>query len=342
MTDRWERAKAALIAALEQEPSKRARFIERMCRNDKELLEEVRSLLDAFDESYLEAPAAKLSGPDPPRPEMIGPYRVLAKIGKGGMGEVFKVADARGNLFALKRLAREIASEEGLSRFKREALAASSLEHRNVVRFIELVEHEGRPHILMEYLEGRTLAYYLKDGQPLGVENVLAVSIQVAEGLVSAHAKGIVHRDLKPANIFVSRNGSLKLLDFGIAKLVDAVSGSESTALDRITRTGQILGTAEYMAPEQARGDAVDARSDVFAFGCVLYQMLTGRSAFAGESVLEKLRSLTNDDPEPVRQLVPSAPEALASLAERCLEKDANDRPQTMRDVLSELRAASV
>ena len=130
----------------------------------------------------------------------------------------------------------------------------------------------------MEYLEGRTLKYYLKDEEPLDLDNVFAVSIQLAEGLASAHAKGIVHRNLKPGNIFVTRDGSLKLLDFGIAKLVDAVSGTDVTKLERITRTGQILGTAEYMAPEQARGEVIDARADVFSFGCVLYQMLTGRT----------------------------------------------------------------
>ncbi len=329
-----------LYAALEQEPSKRPRFIERLCRSDPELLEEVRSLVDAFDDGYLEVPVAKLTGPEAPPPRMIGPYRVLERIGKGGMGEVFKVADTEGNLFALKRLPRELVSEEGLSRFKREALAASSLEHRNIVRFIELVEHEGRPHILMEHLEGRTLKYYLKDEEPLDLNNVFAVSIQLAEGLASAHAKGIVHRDLKPGNIFVTRDGSVKLLDFGIAKLVDAVTGTDVTRLERITRTGQILGTAEYMAPEQARGEAIDARADVFSFGCVLYQMLTGRSPFAGENVLEKFGSIMNDDPEPLRELVPSVPEPLTFLAERCLEKNANDRPQTMTDVLSELRKA--
>ena len=329
-----------LYAALEQEPSKRPRFIERLCRSDPELLVEVRSLLDAFDDGYLEAPVAKLAGPEKPPPRIIGRYRVLERIGKGGMGEVFRVVDAEGNLFALKRLPHEVVTEEGLSRFEREALAASSLEHRNVVRFIELVTHEGRPHILMEYLEGRTLKYYLKDEEPLDLDNVFAVSIQLAEGLASAHAKGIVHRDLKPGNIFVTRDGSLKLLDFGIAKLVDAVSGTDVTKLERITRTGQILGTAEYMAPEQARGEVIDARADVFSFGCVLYQMLTGRTPFAGESVLEKFGSIMNDDPEPVRELVSSVPEPLAILVENCLEKNANDRPQVMTEVLSELQKA--
>ena len=141
MTNRWERSKAVLYAvlyaALEQEPSKRPRFIERLCRSDPELLVEVRSLLDAFDDGYLEAPVAKLAGPEKPPPRIIGRYRVLERIGKGGMGEVFRVVDAEGNLFALKRLPHEVVTEEGLSRFEREALAASSLEHRNVVRFIE-------------------------------------------------------------------------------------------------------------------------------------------------------------------------------------------------------------
>ena len=340
VSDRWERSKAALYAALEQEPSKRVRFIERLCRSDPELLVEVRSLLDGFKDGYLESPVAKLTGPETPPPRMIGPYRVLERIGKGGMGEVFRVADTEGNLFALKRLPRELVTQEGLSRFKREALAASSLEHRNIVRFIELVEHEGRPHILMEYLEGRTLKYYLQGEEPLDIDNVFAVSIQLAEGLESAHAKGIVHRDLKPGNIFVTRDGSLKLLDFGIAKLVDAASGTDVTKLERITRTGQILGTAEYMAPEQARGEAIDARVDVFSFGCVLYQMLTGRSPFAGENVLEKFGAIMNEDPEPLSELVPSVPEPLASLAESCLKKHANDRPQTMTNVLFELRKA--
>jgi len=286
----------------------------------------------------LEEPAARLSGPEPPPPpRKIGPYRIVEKIGTGGMGEIYKVVDEEGRTFALKRLARELVSTEGLARFRREATAASALEHRNVVRFIDVVEDDGRPHLVMEYLSGRTLKKYLSGKRGLEPRDVVAIALQVAEGLGAAHAKGIVHRDLKPENILITTDGTVKLLDFGISKLLDAAPAL-TTASDRITKTGQILGTAEYMSPEQARGETVDPRSDIFAFGCVLYEMVSGRVPFAGESVVEKISAVLKEEPEPLERLAPDVPEKLRNLAYHCLRKDAAKRPQTIREILEELR----
>ena len=349
--DRWDRVKAALEAVLVEKPADRPGFLKRLRGYEPELLEEVQSLLESYDDDYLESPAAPLSlaalseGAETAEtaapPKTIGPYRILEKVGVGGMGEVYKVVDEEGRVFALKRLIRELVSDEGLARLRREASAASALEHPNIVKFVTLVEHEGAPHIVMEYLEGQTLKQVLSGKRRLDVEDTLHVATQVAEALGCAHEKGIVHRDLKPGNILLTYSAQVKLLDFGIAKMLEIAPGKGSSPAERLTKSGEILGTKGYMAPEQARGETVDARADVFSFGCVLYQMLSGKSAFSGHNALDRYVAIINEDPPPLKEQEPSVPDALDELVHRALSKDPDDRPSSMKEVLVVLRSVS-
>jgi len=222
---------------------------------------------------------------------------------------------------------------------RREATAASALEHPNIVRFESLVEHEGAPHIVMEYLDGRTLKQILSGESRFEVEDALHIAIQIAEALACAHEKGIIHRDLKPGNILLTYSARVKLLDFGIAKMLEIAPGMGSTPSERLTKSGEILGTKGYMAPEQARGEAVDARADVFSFGCVLYQMLCGKSAFSGHNALDRYVAIVNEEPPRLKERAPSVPDALDELVHRALSKDRENRPAGMEDVLEVLRS---
>ena len=305
---------------LAEKPANRPGFLKRLCVHEPELVEEVQSLLEFYDDDYLERPAAPVSLASLPRttetvpPQTIGPYRIVAKVGVGGMGEVYKVVDD-------------------------EASAASAFEHPNIVKFVTLVEHEGAPHIVMEYLEGQTLKQVLSGERRLDLEDTLHVATQVAEALACAHRKGIVHRDLKPGNILLTYSAQVKLLDFGIAKMLESAPGKGSSPAERLTKSGEILGTKGYMAPEQARGESVDARADVFSFGCVLYQMLSGKSAFSGNNALDRYVAIVSEDPPPLKEQEPSVPDALDELVHHALSKEPDDRPSNMEEVLVVLRS---
>lgn len=346
--DRWSRTKTALEAVLAEKPANREGFLKRLCGHDPELYREVASLLESYEDDFLEEPVAPVSlaalservdEVEPAPPKTIGPYRIVDKVGVGGMGEVYKVEDDDGQTFALKRLRRELVSEEGLSRLRREASAASALEHPNIVRFETLVEHDGAPHLVMEYLEGRTLKQILSGENRFPLEDALHVGIQIAEALACAHEKGIVHRDLKPGNVLLTYSARVKLLDFGIAKMLEIAPGMGSTPSERLTKSGEILGTKGYMAPEQARGEEVDARADVFSFGCVLYQMLCGKSAFSGHNALDRYVAIVSEEPVRLKEHASSVPEALDVLVHRALSKDREDRPARMEEVLQILRS---
>jgi eukaryotic-like serine/threonine-protein kinase len=250
----------------------------------------------------------------------LGPYEILSAIGAGGMGEVYKASDTRlGRAVAIKILAGEFSE-----RFETEARAISAVNHPNICALYDIGMHQGNGYLVLEYLEGKPL-----EG-PLATEQALRVAIQIAAALEAAHRKSVIHRDLKPANIFVAENGSVKLLDFGLAKLTDRAT--------EITRTvaGTILGTAAYMAPEQAEGRPLDARSDIFSFGAVVYELVAGRRAFPGETVASVLGALLRDDPKPMGAGVPAG---LESILMRCLKKRPEDRFQRMDQVRAALEA---
>src|SRR6202166_3756843 len=252
----------------------------------------------------------------------LGSYEVLSQIGAGGMGEVYQAHDTKlGRDVAIKVLPEAFAHDaERLSRFQREAKMLASLNHPNIATIHGLEQSGDTSYLVMELVSGETLAERVKAG-PLGIEEALKIAIQIAEALEAAHEKSIIHRDLKPANVKVTPEGKVKVLDFGLAKAFEGDATSEdignSPTLSRAaTMQGVILGTAAYMSPEQARGKAVDKRTDIWAFGCVLYELLTGKQAFSGEDITEILAAVVKSEPD-WNQLPASTPPAIRVLLRR-------------------------
>jgi predicted Ser/Thr protein kinase len=279
---------------------------------------------------------------------LVGPYKVLSQIGSGGMGEVYQARDTRlGREVALKVLPPErVADPERRQRFLQEAQAASILNHPNIVAIFDIGSQDGFDYIAMEYVDGEPLDLLIPKGG-MRLEQALGIAIPVADALARAHGAGIVHRDLKPGNVMVTRDGRVKLVDFGLAKLALRLGSGEDdatrTALSSGTHTveGRILGTVSYMSPEQAEGKKVDARSDIFSFGTLLYEMLTGERAFRGESTLSTLSAILTLEPRPLRSLAPSIPPEVERVITRCLRKDPEKRWQNMSDIriaLAELK----
>ena len=255
----------------------------------------------------------------------IGTFEVLAPLGAGGMGEVYRARDPRlGREVAIKVLpAERLSDPTRRARFVQEARAASALNHPHIVTIHEIGSSDGIDFIVMEYVPGQTLDGLIpKSGMPL--REAVRVAIPIADALAAAHARGIVHRDLKPANVVVTREGVVKVLDFGLAKLIsddtDDTGETQATvsASGPLTRPGAITGTAGYMSPEQATGGKADARSDIFSFGAVLYETVTGRRAFAGKTVSETMTAVVRDQPKPPRELVPGLPDPLERLIVAC------------------------
>src|ERR1700692_1614262 len=274
--------------------------------------------------------------------QTIAFYRVLEKLGDGGMGVVYKAEDTRLHRFvALKFLPADVASDpQTIARFRREAQAASALSHPNICTIHDIGEQDGRYFIAMELLEGQTLQTKI-GGRPLPLETFLNLALQMADGLDAAHKKGIVHRDLKPLNVFVTGRGDAKLLDFGLAKRLRVESlGTDNTATvsGSLTMRGQIVGTIAYMSPEQVQDKDVDARSDIFSFGAVLYEMATGRRPFSGESSASVIAEILRGEPKPARGLNPTIPEELQRIIGKAIEKDRVDRYQSANDLMIDLR----
>ena len=294
----------------------------------------------------------------------VSHYRVLEILGGGGMGMVYKAEDIKlGRRVALKFLPEELAEGSGaLERFEREARAASALNHPNICTIYEVEEHEGQPFIVMELLEGQTLRELISSAQVsqktraekgrVPLKRLLDVGLQIAAGLDASHKKGIIHRDIKPANIFVTTNGQVKILDFGLAKLQEAETANpEPSHVDSLqperegnpyltlTRTGTTIGTAGYMSPEQIRGEKLDARTDLFSFGLVLYEMAVGEKAFTGETAAVIQAAIVSQIPAPVRELNPEIPAKLESLITKALEKDRPARYQSASDIRADLEA---
>src|SRR5277367_6152069 len=272
--------------------------------------------------------------------KILGHYRVVEKIGSGGMGEVYRASDERlGRDVAIKVLKPSLADDhDRLRRFEQEARAAAALNHPNIVAIYDIGMHNGAPYIVSELLEGQTLRERLLDG-PIPRRQTLDFARQMAQSLVAAHEKRIVHRDLKPENLFINKDGRIKILDFGIAKLLNTAFDSEPgnppslASLTTETRAGAVLGTIAYMSPEQLRAKAVDHRSDIFSFGAILYEMLTGKRAFAGETQVDTMTAILKEDPPEMIREGQDIPAACEQVVRHCLEKDTENRFQSARDL---------
>jgi serine/threonine protein kinase len=275
----------------------------------------------------------------------LGQYEVVECVGVGGMGEVYRARDTKlGRDVAIKVLPEAFSQDkERLERFEREARLLAQLNHPNIATLHGLEEHEGQQFLIMELVEGETLAERIAKG-PLSVKEAISLFTQIADGLEAAHEKGIVHRDLKPANIKITPEGRIKILDFGLAKAFspeDSVSAatSQSPTLTKGTALGAIMGTASYMSPEQATGRPVDRRTDVWAFGCCLYEALSGKKAFDGETATDAIAAVVKSEPD-WAALPSTLPSRLREVLERCLTKERNERLRDAGDAIYELRAS--
>ncbi len=324
---RWKQIEALFEAVQAQPPENRMAFLAQACPDDPQLRGEVESLLAQKADSFLEsAPASPAKALRPG--SRLGNFEIVELLGRGGMGEVWRARDARLKRdVAIKVLPAALARDsDRISRFEREARAASALNHPNIVTVHDIGCDNGTYWIATELVRGETLRRMVEAG-PVPAAKVIDIAAQVAAGLAAAHAAGLVHRDLKPDNIMVTRDGHVKILDFGLAKQWHMTA--DSTTAD-LTDEGMVLGTAGYMSPEQVRGEPIDHRSDLFSFGVVLYEMLCGKRAFAGGSSVEVMNAILTEEPP---ELLAPVPSALDRIARRCLEKDPNRRFQSAADL---------
>jgi Tol biopolymer transport system component/predicted Ser/Thr protein kinase len=347
--ERWQQVERLYQAALEREPSQRAAFLKEACAGDEVVRQEVESLL-AYEpqaETFIEAPvlqeAAQGVSADQARSlvgRQLGSFKILSLVGAGGMGEVYRARDDRlGREVAIKVLPAEVASDrDRLRRFLREARSASTLNHPNVATIHEIGE-DGVHFITMEYVAGQTLAAKIQ-GRPLETAEIVEIAVQVADALEEAHSQGITHRDIKPANIMLKPRGQVKLLDFGLAKATQP--GGQTTASDistvAKTETGVVLGTVQYMSPEQLLGKEVDHRTDLFSLGVVLYEMATGHRPFSGACMSETIDRLLHAQPQAVARFNYNMSAELERIIIKALEKDREVRYQSAKELLVDLK----
>ncbi|SRR5579871_1585948 len=345
MVENWERIQSLFLEALDLRPDERASFLDTACAGDAEMRREVESLLahDSDGEQIAEAiEGATHSLFDSTAFEpgtKIGDYEILNLIGSGGMGEVYRAEDVRlARDVAIKVLSPFVTNDpDRLRRFEQEARAAAALNHPNILAVYQMGVYQGTTYLVSELLEGNNLRELMKSG-PLPWRTATEFAVQIAHGLAAAHAKGIVHRDLKPENLFVAKNGQAKILDFGLAKLT---SVDEASVPGPVTEVGLVMGTVGYMSPEQVRGQIVDYRSDFFAFGTILYEMLCGQRAFTKATAADTMSAILNEDPPAISQLITMIPPGLQRVVRRCLEKNREQRFQSASDLAFALEALS-
>ena len=350
--ERWQEVEDVLQAALDRPPHERASFLEEACVGDQELKIEAAALVRAFDEAgdFIERSAiaedARVIVGDPVTGRVVGPYRITELLGAGGMGEVYLAQDTRlGRLVALKMLPAYFVSDKArLRRFQREARAASALNHPNILTIHEVGEAEETHFIATEFIDGQTIRELIAT-RDLSLEEILDISVQTASALAAAHAAGIVHRDIKPENIMRRTDRLVKILDFGIAKLIEQPtpepSNQSSMIVEAQTDAGLILGTVAYMSPEQARGLLVDERTDIWSLGVLVYEMLAGRTPFAGATRVDTLVSILEREPPPLFPSLKDAPQELRQLQtvlRKALRKERSERYQTATEILADLK----
>jgi serine/threonine-protein kinase len=351
--ERWKQVNDLFQSAVERAPGERAAFLDEACQDDADLRCEVESLLTSHvrAENFIESPAFETApellisdGAGALIGELIGHYLIERLIGVGGMGEVYLARDVQlGRKAALKLLPEHLTADEAqLSRFKTEARSASALNHPNILTVYEIGTDGKRQFIAMEFIEGVTLRALLADGR-MNLRAALELAVQVASALAAAHEAGVVHRDIKPENIMLRPDGYAKVLDFGIAKLTEGRLTSDhhesATTAALQTRPGLVLGTGRYMSPEQARGQKVDARSDIWSLGVVLYEMVGGIPPFTGETPSDCIASILTKEPPPLSGVLPNVPLKLEEILQKALRKDRDQRYRTTTEMLADLRS---
>ena len=348
--ERWEEVKRLFHTALDHQPAQRAEFLARECVGDAELCSEVESLLDSHElaDNFIEMPASDiaagllaegqarlLSG------QLVGHFRIAEVLATGGMGDVYLAVDTRlGRKVALKLLPEQFTlNVDRVKRFGQEARAASALNHPNIVTIYEIGQIDSLHFIATEYVEGKTLREHITN-TGLTIGDVLDLTVQITSALQAAHEAGIVHRDIKPENIMLRRDGVVKVLDFGLAKLttdVGVVDGQGLAQSNVQTNPGVVMGTVAYMSPEQARGVEVDARSDIWSVGVVLYEMVAGRAPFVGETSSHVIVSILESEPQPL-SLGAEVPAELDRIMSKTLRKNRADRYQLVSDLAGDLK----
>lgn len=353
-SERRQKVKRLFETVVELAPPERKRFLDQSCGADDELRQAVEKLLASFEdaESFMETPAAEEVAAVIIKSEKknfaagtsFGHYEIIRQIGAGGMGEVYLAEDKKlDRRVAVKILSDKLAAHESnLNRFIQEAKAASALNHPNILIIHEIGADGGTNYIVSEFIEGETLREVF-DQKTLNLTRILDIAVQIAGALCTAHEAGIVHRDIKPENIMIRPDGLVKILDFGLAKLVGqkkSFAGSDGEIARRNdTARGLILGTFNYMSPEQAKGEKVDERTDFFSFGVVLYEMIAGRMPFAGDSMSKTVANLINAQPPPLARFSEGVPIEVQRIASKLLRKNKDERYQTMKDLLADLKA---
>src|SRR5215475_2321138 len=346
MSEKWQRVQSLFLEAVDLSPEERVRFLDSACADDAEVRREVESLLthDGASERRISealAGAAKslVDAVTLKAGTRIGDYEIHKLIGSGGMGEVYQARDLRlARNVAIKVLPPFLTNDpDRLRRFGQEARAAAALNHPHILAVHQMGFYNGTPYVVSELLEGHTVRELIKNG-PLPWRNAIDYGVQIARGLAAAHGKGITHRDLKPENLFVTKDGHVKILDFGLAKLSDPLHSGDAAPM---TEIGLVMGTVGYMSPEQVRGQEADYRADFFAFGAILYEMLCGQRAFKKATAADTMSAILSEDPPAISQLVPTMPPALQRVVNRCLEKNREQRFQSASDLAFALESLS-